>query len=182
MKRPFQKRKRPIPERFWEKVNKNGPIPPHAPELGPCWIMCVAPTSAGYTQLKIKGVGRVGCHRLVWFLTYGVWPTLHIMHKCDNPPCVNPAHLQQGTHIENVRDMVQKGRYKGPKKVLAEEQENELKRLYLARKRGTLTFLAKKYGISIATVHRYGEGDKRPKTVSPVQIWTKITLDKLPEW
>lgn len=96
-------------ERFWSLVKKDGPIPAHRPELGPCWPW------QGRTKRKY-GVLRVGsrnatAHRRVWELARGPIPDgLEVLHHCDNPPCCNPDHLFLGTQGDNIRDMVQKGR------------------------------------------------------------------------
>jgi hypothetical protein len=50
-------------------------------------------------------------HRLAWLFTYGEWPALRVLHRCDNPPCCNPAHLFLGTQAENMQDAAHKGRH-----------------------------------------------------------------------
>jgi HNH endonuclease len=49
-------------------------------------------------------------HRVAWFVAHGAWPTLHVLHRCDVPLCVNPEHLFEGTQTDNLRDMARKGR------------------------------------------------------------------------
>jgi DNA invertase Pin-like site-specific DNA recombinase len=49
--------------------------------------------------------------RVCWFLVHGMWPgDLHVLHTCDNPPCVQPAHLWLGTIDDNQKDSMRKGR------------------------------------------------------------------------
>ncbi len=64
----------------------------------------------GYGQVRIDGVVRLP-HRVAWHLASGPIPRgLFVCHRCDNPPCINVDHLFLGTHAENMRDMVSKGR------------------------------------------------------------------------
>lgn len=63
-----------------------------------------------------NGVRR-GAHCLVWEYTYGPVPDgLHVLHRCDNPPCCNPEHLFLGTPLDNMRDKVAKGRHANTQK------------------------------------------------------------------
>lgn len=53
-------------------------------------------------------------HRVSWIIHYGYIPQgMHILHHCDNPPCVNPEHLELGTAKDNMRHREERGRGKG---------------------------------------------------------------------
>lgn len=66
----------------------------------------------GYGQTSYEG-RKHNCHRLAWVLDNGPIPDgLHVCHKCDNPKCVDVAHLFLGTPMDNVQDAIRKGRRK----------------------------------------------------------------------
>lgn len=102
---------RPIANRFWEKVNRHGPIPKHRPELGPCWMWLGARHPKGYGDFR-RAAGRPTerAHRIAWELTFGSRPSMMVLHQCDNPPCVRTSHLFLGTAFDNTTDMMAKGR------------------------------------------------------------------------
>jgi hypothetical protein len=88
-------------ERFWAKVDKTGD----------CWTWCGALDKHGYGAAW-DGSRVLGAHRLSYELTHGSIGSSRVlvMHRCDNPPCVNPAHLMLGSHKDNTRDAMAKGR------------------------------------------------------------------------
>lgn len=98
-------------ERFWAKVDKNGPVPQHMPHLGQCWIWTAGTGDEGYGQLCVDGRMR-RAHRVSWEMQVG--PIQEdkpcVLHHCDNRACVRPAHLWAGTLLDNCRDMDRKGR------------------------------------------------------------------------
>ena len=68
-------------------------------------------TEKGYGRFRRDGKW-IRAHRAVWELANGPIPAgLHVLHRCDNPSCVNPAHLFLGTNRDNVADCVAKGRH-----------------------------------------------------------------------
>ena len=95
--------------RFWAKVDKNGPIPSHRPDLGPCWVWTASRTDRGYGRVRLAGREH-GAHRIAWLLTHGSWPEFNACHACDNPSCVRAAHLFDGDQGANMRDASAKGR------------------------------------------------------------------------
>jgi len=98
---------RPLTDRFWEKVDKRGP--------DECWEWRAARHKSGYGQFKYGGAMKQA-HRVAWELINGPIPKgIWVLHHCDNPGCVNPAHLFLGTHQDNMADMDAKGRrWMGP--------------------------------------------------------------------
>ena len=78
-----------------------------------CWNWTASTAGKGYGQIKLPGTRRqIYAHRLSWLIYKGDVPDGHqVLHNCDNPKCVNPAHLFTGTGEDNLQDMKQKGRH-----------------------------------------------------------------------
>jgi hypothetical protein len=97
---------RPLEDRFWEKVEIRRP--------GECWPWLGSKnTPAGYGDIRAKINGQwktVKVTHVLWFLTFGEWPTQMMLHSCDNPPCVNPSHLSEGTGSDNKQQEISRGR------------------------------------------------------------------------
>jgi hypothetical protein len=90
---------RPALERFQSMVS-----------VGPgCWEWVAAKDRDGYGQFK--GNGHVRAHRFSYDEFVGPIPEgLQVLHRCDNPSCVNPEHLWVGTNADNMADKCEKGR------------------------------------------------------------------------
>ena len=146
-----------LPCRFWSKVKVLG--------IDDCWEWQGASDGRGYGHFSFKHRADKA-PRIAWFLFSGTYPgKLDVLHKCDNPPCVNPNHLFLGTAKDNAIDMVKKGRCKS--KGLPGEQSGNaklttnqvilIKRL-LALGYGT-TLIGKQFNVYPSTIHFIKQGE-----------------------
>lgn len=116
----------PVEERFWRLVERGDG----------CWLWLGRRQRQGYGEfdLPCDGRGPYLAHRMSYELTHGLrLGEKCLLHSCDNPPCVNPAHLRPGTLADNCRDMWAKGRgrsgcYRGEDSHLATVLNNDLVR------------------------------------------------------
>lgn len=74
-----------------------------------CWNWSARKTPQGYGRISVGNVNKLA-HRVAFELMVGPIGELHVLHRCDNPSCVNPKHLWLGTNTENIADKVAKGR------------------------------------------------------------------------
>lgn len=76
-----------------------------------CWVWQGCKIHTGYGRVQRRPNAWLA-HRLAWTLTHGdIPPETFVLHHCDNPPCINPAHLYLGTQHDNMRDMIARERY-----------------------------------------------------------------------
>lgn len=150
-----------FPKRFWEKVNKNGPIPAHQPHLGKCWIWTGAKCSDGYGSI-FSGFKRkvVSSHIGAWVLSVGTIPIgICVCHHCDIPECVRPDHLFLGTRKDNSQDMLRKGRGESARRYGPENNKTKLKAYQVERIRkiyyedgDSLSEIAEEYNVTIQSI------------------------------
>lgn len=81
-----------------------------------CWVWPKSHNpQTGYGQINTHKDGKhvlLTAHRISYAATFGPIPDgMSVLHRCDNRPCFNPAHLFVGTQTDNMRDMAKKGRY-----------------------------------------------------------------------
>jgi len=103
--------KKTAEERFWPKVDKNGPVPDCAPHLGPCWLWKAFKFWDGYGSFLYRGLAGARAHRASYEMFVGpIPPGLCVLRRCNVRACVNPDHLWVGTKKQNSEQMVAQGR------------------------------------------------------------------------
>lgn len=161
-----------IEERFWSKVNKNGPIHPVLKTR--CWIWVAYKDADGYGTLWTQGMNRPA-HRISWTIHFGDIPEgLCVCHYCDNSECTNPKHLWLGTSQENTKDRDLKGRqakgdrhyyrmypeeivpHKGEDNGMAKLTEIEVKEVRRLHRTGKISIskLSLMFNVSYMTIYR----------------------------
>ena len=99
-------------ERFMSKIDfENGIEPSHCHGIGKCWTYTGSKSKFGYGQFCNTDGKPILAHRYMWQITYGSEIFENILHKCDNPACVRPSHLFQGTKKDNAHDCIAKHRF-----------------------------------------------------------------------
>lgn len=156
-------------QRFWSKVDRSGD----------CWIWLAGKDRKGYGKFSVgnsrdedgnRRNSMVSAHRYAYEMVHGSIPHhegfhgMCVLHRCDNPSCVNPDHLFLGTNEDNVHDMDMKNRRvnaqpKGSMHGMAILDELRVSEIVAKRNSGiTGASVAKEYGVSQATVSAIMKG------------------------
>lgn len=147
-------------ERFWAKVSRGG--------ADDCWVWNASRNPHGYGYFWDSRVRRmVFAHRFSFELQNGPIPPnppgrrgasgVIVRHSCDNPSCVNPAHLNDGTQLDNMADKTARGRHpdyaghRNPNAKLTPEQVAEIRERYTG-KWGEQSALGREYGVYGSTI------------------------------
>ncbi|MFA5346508.1 MAG: HNH endonuclease signature motif containing protein [Methanoregula sp.] len=145
---------RPLEERFREKFTEGDP--------DTCWMWKGAVHPQGYGLVKRKDGAQMRANRVSWEVYRGPIPEgMMVLHRCDNPGCVNPDHLFLGNQRDNMDDMRKKGRKastQGENNGAHKLSEREV--LEILDTPGAQHRIAKKYGVCQMTVSLIKQGKR----------------------
>jgi hypothetical protein len=86
--------------------------------VGDCWEWQGPFFKKGYGSFTGRSLSA---HRVAFYLVHGYWPVV-CRHSCDNRRCINPRHLLDGTHADNMRDAVERGRLHNQQKTTCPDE------------------------------------------------------------
>lgn len=140
---------------FAQKIDRRG--------ADECWPWKAGTNGAGYGVYQVAGV-RLYAHRQSYIEAWDDIPAgMVVRHKCDNPICCNPHHLEVGTMADNSQDAVRRGRFASRECPRGEEHGMakvspavvvEMRNRFDADRRGDTTRAAEAYGISHSQASR----------------------------
>lgn len=147
-------------DKFWPRVEKSDG----------CWRWTGSLATKGYGRINLGGGVRVLAHRFSYELHFGKPPDdLFVCHRCDNPCCVNPAHLFLGTAADNTADAASKGRLRGQSgedNCKAKLTVEDVRQIRLLKRQGAKTAtLAKRFCVSRFTIWDIVSGKTWPEAV-----------------
>lgn len=140
--------------RFWQHVDRTGA----------CWRWTAGGNPDGYGITRVAGRRSVGAHRRAWELLRGEIPAgLQVLHTCDHRWCVRPEHLFLGTQLDNIADMVAKGRsracgVRGERHHAARLTADDVRAIRASTESGRA--VAQRYGITFGQVSHIRTGRK----------------------
>lgn len=133
-----------------------------------CLVWTGSKNNKGYGRMVVKGQ-FILAHRFAYCVAVGLTlkeiEDLVIRHRCDNPSCINPTHLETGTPLDNVMDRVARGRSASGecngKAKLSVEQVEEILTTYIPRnKEFGGAALGRKFGVCQTTISKIVLGKK----------------------
>ncbi len=151
----------PRPDRFWSHVA--------VAAADECWLWTgeLWPNGYGIFVLPRSGGRRIGAHRHSLQLALGHELAGEEMacHRCDNPPCCNPAHLFAGTKSDNTQDAIAKGRFtQMHRRALDDDQLRSVRQRI--RKGEPLALIAPDFGVTVDVIQRV----RRAMATGPHQL------------
>lgn len=153
-------------QRFWSKVKIGSP--------DECWEWQAGKHKKGYGEFWFPQRGKhTKAHQVAWILTYGdIRDNYQVLHKCDNPSCVNPKHLFLGTNQDNVDDKMNKGRWNsrflfgiehpqhGENSKYHKLTESDVREIRSLRGKMTLREIARKFGVAHGVINNIFQNRK----------------------
>jgi hypothetical protein len=150
-------------DRFWAKVEVRAD--------NECWPWTASRFPEGYGRFGFRWIAwGERAHRIVLVMTLGrpIREGYEACHRCSNPPCCNPAHLYEGTHAENMADMIRLGRgiaarssvgTSNPRARLTEDDVRAIRTADLSHY-GSQVALARRLGVTRETIREIRIGKR----------------------